>query len=498
MTEEKKKTSSTLTRGIIPIQTRTVAFYDPVSGEILDERDDTPVKVSVHAGIVEVLKNTRARVLYILPDENGHVPGRSWYKECIQIGCKIDKYLAKVHSAIISRGAKTVDIFPVAQFFDTATSVQACKEAWHMLSSLLRGQFGEHAVVMGTAAATGQNLLRLSLPHGEKYELLPAEIQSVLFKNFGQGRIETFYRPSVTVSDLYEVDGTWMYAACCRDVPTGPCVRDFGGEMINEGKSPAFYRVMATVPENWQHVGLLPCLDEDAVKRNADIKTCYPNTPDHIFVSWCTNSELRLAAEQGWSYTILERVYWLERSSDPLRLWLERLKRIRERCDFLAEPLRTMIRQAIRSIVLKAIGSFYRHNVTNDGYVPVDDIDDVPEDAMWEMIDESTVYFREELELSTKQQQMLQPHWACWVWGNARTRLAKAALAMPFESIMALRTDGIWTTYDIGQSPNPLWQDTGKPGSWRKKYSLHDVPWPEKYGDMLAVITLAKAGGKNG
>jgi hypothetical protein len=155
-----------------------------------------------------------------------------------------------------------------------------------------------------------------------------------------------------------------------------------------------------------------------------------------------------------------------------------------------------MLRQAIRSIVLKAIGSFYRHIVVNDGYVPLDQSEQIPELAEWEAIDENTIYYREEADLTDRQQQMLQPHWACWIWGNARTRLGRAALALPYESIMALRTDGIWTTYDVGESDNPLWQDTGKPGSWRKKYELHDVDWPEKYGDMLSLITMAKKGGK--
>jgi len=349
---------------------------------------------------------------------------------------------------------------------------------------------------MGTAAATGQNLLRLSLPRGQAYQALPTEIQEILFHNFGQGRIETFYRPAFTVPTIYEVDGTWMYAACSRDVPTGECIHDQIGELVKEGKSPAFYRVMATVPDDWNHVGLLPSYDEEAASRNADIKTCFPNTPGTIFESWCTNSELRLAHESGWSYSILERIYWTERSNDPLRLWLERLKRIRERCDFLEEPQRTMLRQATRSIVLKAIGSFYRHIVVNDGYVPLAESEQIPEMAEWEVIDENTIYYREESDLTDRQQQMLQPHWAAWIWGNARTRLTRAALALPFDSIMALRTDGIWTTYDVSQDENPIWQDTGKPGSWRKKYELHDIHWPEKYGDMLNVIAIAKKSGR--
>jgi hypothetical protein len=86
----------------------------------------------------------------------------------------------------------------------------------------------------------------------------------ILFHNFGQGRIETFYRSSYTAKVLYEVDGTWMYAACSRDVPTRECVHDEGNELLHEGKSPAFYRVVALVPSDWHHVGLLPAYGSPA------------------------------------------------------------------------------------------------------------------------------------------------------------------------------------------------------------------------------------------
>jgi hypothetical protein len=488
---------ATLTRGAIPFQARTVAWYDPILGLVLDERDENPIQISRHASVVEVLKTVRARMLYILPDENGRVPGRSWYAGCTEIGCKVDKYLAKVHAATISRGQKVIDIFPVSQYFDTVPNLEECKKSWHLLGSLLRGAFGEHATLMGTAAATGQNLLRLSLPRGEKYEPLPKEVQEIILHNFGQGRIETFYRSSHVVPVVYEVDGVWMYVACSRDLPAGECIHDQGDTLINEGKSAALYRVIVTVPDDWNHIGLLPAYDEEAASRNADIKTCFPNQPGQIFESWCSHKELRFAHERGWtSYTIQERIYWPHRSSDPLRLWLERLKRLREGCEFLPEPQRSMLREAIRGLALKTIGSFFRHVIVSDGYVPLSQSEQIPEFAEWEMIDENLIYYREESELTDRQQQMLQPHWAALVWGFARKRIAEAALALPFESILALRTDGIWTTSDIGQSDDTIWQETGKPGSWRKKYELHDVQWPEKYGDMLDLIRIAKKSGR--
>jgi hypothetical protein len=63
---------------------------------------------------------------------------------------------------------------------------------------------------------------------------------------------------------------------------------------------------------------------------------------------------------------------------------------------------------------------------------------------------------------------------------------------------VALRTDGIWTTYDVRQDPNPIWRETGKPGSWRVKYDVQDarLRWPRTYAEMLALIGRAKKQGK--
>lgn len=486
---------ATLTRGAIPYKARTCAWYDPITGEILDERDEQVTTIHPHASVIDVLKSVRARMLYILPDATGHYPGRSWYVECTKIGCKVDKFLAKTHSATISRGEKVIDIHPVGQYFDTVPNVLECKKSWQLLASLLRGAFGEHAVLMGTAAATGLHLLRLSLPKGEKYEPLPEDVRGIILHNFGQGRVETFYR-NAPMPGVFEIDGYWFYMACLRDVPTGRCVRDQGQELVNKGYTPGFYRVNATVPLDWSHIGLLSALDEKAVRRRADVKSFYPATPGQTFESWCTASELRYALECKWDVQILERIYWPERSSDPLRLWAERLKRLRERCEFLEEPQREMLRQAIRSIVLKAIGSFHRHEVSQDSYVA--SASDVPDSAeMWD--DEGdVVHYWDAAELSAQQLQTLQCQWSAWIWGQARVRLEKAAMCLPFESLVALRTDGIWTTEDVRGSDNPMWTPTGKPGSWRVKYAVPGRTWPQKYSEMLDIIATAKQQGKVG
>lgn len=488
-------TTPSLTRGAIPYKPRSVAWYDSVTGEIAHESKSDIIRIQPYADIADVLRSVSSRVLYILPDENGHVPGRDWYKGATKIGCTVDRYLAKVHAATVSRGEKSIDIFPVSQYFDSTPNVHECKKTWVLLNGLLRGSFGEHVTLMGTAGATGLHLLRLSLPKGQKYEVLPSDIQETLLHNFGQGRIESFYSGKDIINDCYEVDGTWMYASCLRNLPTGTPTRDTINELDNKGYTPGFYRVVATVPQEWQHIGLLPAFDEQAAKRHADTKSMYPNVPGATFESWATHGEVRLAIEHKWDVQICERILWKERSSDPLRLWAERLIRLRERCEAASEPQHEMLRQAFRSIMLKGIGSFYRHDVYKDGYAPLSEIENVT--GQWELEDDETVHVVETPELSKMQLQTLQPHWPATIWGQARVRLAKAALCLPYESLIALRTDGIWTLRDIRQDDNPMWTYTGKPGQWRVKYEHHTpVEWPRNNKAVVHLLNTVKGTGR--
>jgi len=223
---------------------------------------------------------------------------------------------------------------------------------------------------------------------------LTEDLREKIIHNFGQGRNETFYRDAL-LPQVFEIDGVWMYLSCLRDVPTGPYIHDTVRELYNQGYAPGFYRVQATVPADWAHIGLLPAYDEKAAKRRSDSKTWYPATPGMEFESWCTSIELRFALEHGWQAKIKERIVWTERSSDPFRLWSERLRRLRERCDFLPEPERTMLRQAFRGIVLKAIGSFHRHDFKLDGYAPLDLSAEIPYE-LWEAEDDETIHFWDE------------------------------------------------------------------------------------------------------
>jgi hypothetical protein len=74
------------------------------------------------------------------------------------------------------------------------------------------------------------------------------------------------------------------------------------------------------------------------------------------------------------------------------------------------------------------------------------------------------------------------------VWGKARAKLASVALGLPFNSIVSLRTDAIWSTH------NPEWPDVGKPGTFRLKAIIEGpVSAPRGEADMRAMLSAARS-----
>ena len=499
------KSEPVLKRGYRPFKQRSIAWYNPKDGHILHD-DGSKAIVEPYSPLVTILSHVHSRVLYLLPDEGGSFPGRSWYLETVKSGYTLKKYLSKTKSATITGEGLTVDIYPVDQYFDNPPSLTACRAAHLKLTEMLQVTFrSEYALVMGTASYTGSNLLIMSLPRertdegmkAREYKTLSQDIRDTVIGNSGQGRIETFSPKQEMIDQLYEIDGVFMYAACLRDVPTGPVTHDESNEYA--GYTSGFYRIVATVPETWQHIGLLPFYDKIASRKGRDVRTVYPNVPGTQFETWATHHELRLAYEHNWTIDIKERLLWTERSSDPLRTWGEKLKALRETANDLPEPVRSMLRSAIRAIVLKAIGGFHRHEIKWDGYKPLIDwnegqgIDNIDTFAS----EGDTVHYQQSAQFTGQQLTMLHPEWTMDIWGKSRVKIARAALSLPYKSIIALRTDGIWCT----EKPAPvgIWEETGKPGSWRAKYSVTGpIAWPKNNAEMVTLIQTVKKQGKVG
>src|SRR5581483_8495349 len=110
---------------------------------------------------------------------------------------------------------------------------------------------------------------------------------------------------------------------------------------------PGWYRVTATIPADWAHVGLLPVPGE---RIGSEKPWTWPATPGlELADLWVSEPELRLALDQGWSCVIHERLLFT--GQKVLRTWRERLLHMREDAERLEPEIRPHVRSAIREML---------------------------------------------------------------------------------------------------------------------------------------------------
>jgi hypothetical protein len=478
---------------------RTVSFYDPYSGGFYSETSG--VKQLGHKStLVDALHTVDTPILMLMPDKAGKYPKQDIYSEID--GVTDLKYLSKRSTAKLKYEKKYVNIYPISLWFDVAPKQPLAEviRAYRKLKDLLNENFQPEKVhngkaepiaveLLATPSQTGQNLLKVSLPFEKQYEPVPKEEALIIMENFGQGRFEVFYHGQDTLEKAYNYDGRWFYAACVRGVPTGTMTHDFINEVGmtppsktgTRGYIPGFYHVVMQVPTIWQHIGLLPVREKD--------RTYYPRQPGLNVDSWCTSCELSLALENNWHLVkIHERILWSEQSSDPLHLFTERLKRIRmQQAETLPEPQKSYIKGAIRNILLQTLGSFRHVAAEKDFYVST--IEELPEYYRdLEMITYQKYRYTVQESITSYQKDLCQVHWISWLWGFARRKLAVAALQVPFNDIVALRADAIWTKNKAN------FIDTGNVGQFKLEHLIQDTDfsWPLNNADMRRLVITAK------
>lgn len=492
-TEEKKHG---LMRYYSKYQARETAYYDPATGQLFSEKSKVH-KLGEQASLAAVLAACDCSVLYLMPAADGSYPAVEEYYSIP--GLDVTKYLSRRKSATVKFQNKTINVYPIKTWADVSpgTSLKAMITGKRALQKEVEDLFQPQKVTSGreerfpmpllaTPAQMSAELLKFSLPYNQVYEPLPEEEAMTIIINLGQGRIETFYHGNGSLERIYDYDGRWMYAACLRHVPNGKMVHDF--ESVFEKYTPGFYRVNATVPTSWNHIGLLPMRNPSG----SNIKFSYPRTPGQTFASWCTTPELRLAVANGWEIEVKERILWPETSKlpEPLKMLGERLIKLRlEIAEKYPEPARSIIRAGARNMLLHLVGSLHRVDREYDGYTS--DIASVPRNATSSvLIDGEDEIWRYTLpeKLSPLQRVMSQPHWPAYLWGDARARGAKQALLVPFEVLVAFRVDAVWTSKDME------WQDDGKIGTFRREVLQDDtdLQWPRNNADMVKIVQRVK------
>lgn len=496
-----------LTRRYVERRVEKRGYWNPTNGRLYVE--GAGLLTSNHLDLAEAVCATFAyecQVLYLMPslgrwkDSRGRYPGKADW-EASQLDLKT--YLRN-HCATIALGGEfEVDIVPIALWFPSVTEEHYMSDvikAMALVKDLLTKHFQPIEVhkekreeyrieLQSTPARSGIDLLRMKLPYGVKYEDLPPDVEHIVMTQFGQARTELFDHGRELVEDLYNYDGLWMYASCCRHMPVGRCVHDTEG--IYQDYVTGLYRVEVAVPVDWKHIGLLPMRDGD--------KTIWPNRPGMVFESWCSNRDFQLAWDLGWHINVIkERILWpdtqargLKIGQDPLRHWMETLVLLRQTiADQYPEPIRSFLRDAFRSLLNHTIGRLHSGARTVDVYTQ--DFSEYPGDDAHlaeEYADGSFRYEKKE-DLNSYQRENFKPHWALEVWNQAKHKVTRAALEVPFDQLVSIRTDGLWTTTPC------MYDNTNKPGCFREKELVCKGPfsWPKNDLQFVQMIQKARHG----
>ena len=405
-------------------------------------------------------------------------------------GWTLDNFKFEAVQGKYYRAGFKVYLYGTGKYFGEERDIEAIRTAYYTLQSQLDDAFHYPNYMLATTpASTGRELLRVSLPEGVQYPRLPNDILDAIYLNCCyQSRIEHF-PPKRPILDggVNIIDAAWQYASCLYHLPTGPCMHDKvntlatypGGDIC-----PGFYRVTATVPAGWRHIGLLK---EWKDRYRSDEDARYPNTPGYTFKCWTTADEIVLAMAHGWQITIHERYYWPEELADPFTNWLRKFVTLREKAS-QGKTKNTLLKAAIRNIVLHTVGSFKQCYTWQD-YIDISDEEYRRLEETSRIVERfprrkpGVMSCKVEIPLPKDRQKFVRPEWAATAWGRARAKLAEFALRLPFEEIVSLRTDSVWcANVPAWVQKKGVWDRPGEfvvkdyiPGAWS---------WPADSGKM--------------
>jgi hypothetical protein len=473
---------------------RPIFWYNPFTGSVIlpdGKHNGLPPNTPLTSVLNMVEGYSRRKKSAILFLTSGQLkenrPGDEWFD--VSDGWERIKFFKGTLYAEYTKMRFEVKLYGSGGYFGENMDIDAIREAWLQLDGRLSKSFNAegYKLLGSTPAQSGRELLLVSLPKGQSYQVLPDELLDLIIHNFGQARIETFPPNKNIIPDgVHVLDGTWMYAGCISHLPVGPVHQDNVDEFIGvtrkDGtlapKCPGLYNITVTVPDDWNHIGLIKAYETDG-----DGNAIYPNTPGTTFTNWTTADELAVAVGNGWEVHINERIYWpdTDNITDPLAHLRHKLVGLREEvANELNQGYSIVLdlqKSAIRAILLHLIGSFYRTGTIERHFTPYEELP-LEVEPYGDVESTATgIYWHEWVPFtSTVRQSMVHPEWSVTAWGRAKARIARLALRLPYEDIVSIRTDSIWS------ASRPDWLDseyTGKPGSFKEKERIEGpFTWP--------------------
>ncbi|MFD9047840.1 Mucin-19 [Streptomyces zaomyceticus] len=398
------------------------------------------------------------------------------------------------------RGDQHTEIRSVGEWFDPegadpATVRAAFVELW----KALRAAKFDDVVIMGSPSQTGRDLWSRTIPSkagakwADGFPVMSQEIRGLLHATAGQGRTELIAPPRVPerVPGWYEVDRTFAYAkhtwASGVGVPQRITAARFAAmsekEQTNALFAPSHWQVRVTIPKDWNHVGLLPA------PAPGDRAWHYPYEGGRTFTTWAGGAEINLALRNPlmpWRIEILDGLLW--ESGDPLKSWSTKLREawqsLRAAADVHGDEQQReacrLASRAVRSILLYGIGTFAQRPRITTGSLELGaggQTPELPDGARLTGITDTHVTW--ERNQGFARDQYAHPEWAAGVWSAARAALLSVstsskdpatgkplkagALHLPAGSVLAFRTDAIYTSAPVA------WPYGGEPGDYLLK-----------------------------
>ncbi|ALV30697.1 hypothetical protein [Streptomyces sp. CdTB01] len=388
-------------------------------------------------------------------------------------------------------GEQHVEIRSVGEWFDVDVDDPATiRDAFVLLWQALRRHWSD-AVLMGSPSQTGRDLWTRTIPtrgqHAEGFPVLSEELRGLLHATAGQGRNELLTPPRVPeqLPQLVEYDRTFAYAKHTWKSPVGTPRRITAAafaawsekEQMRALYGCGHWQVKVTVPDTWNHVGLLPA------PAPGDRAWHYPAQPGTTFTTWAGGPEVHTALTnpiQPWKIEILDGILWED--GKPLDDWAKKLKEtwtnLSAQAHFqgAAQQARAahLASRAVRSILLYGIGSFAQRPRMVTGTTPRSLERDVPPDAEIIGFDNELITWQKPTGFARDPN--AHPEWAAAIWSAARAALLTqrhrdddtyaGALHTPPGTVVAFRTDALYLT----QPHN--WPHHHQPGDYLLKGHL--------------------------
>ncbi|MFJ6523448.1 hypothetical protein ACIQJ4_34960 [Streptomyces filamentosus] len=384
-----------------------------------------------------------------------------------------------------------VEIRSVGEWFDPeGADPTTIRDAFVLLWKTLRAHWND-AVLMGSPSQTGRDLWTRTIPvrgqHADGYPVLSEELRGLLHATAGQGRTELLTPPAVPdqLPALVEYDRTFAYAKHTWKSPVGTprriTARTFVSwsekEQVKALYGCGHWHVRVTVPDTWNHVGLLPA------PAPGDRAWHYPATPGTTFTTWAGGPEIHTALTNPltpWRIEILDGLLFDD--GKPLDDWARKLKEawatLAAQADLHGDPAQRqaarLASRAVRSLLLYGIGSFAQRPRMVTGTTPRTAERDVPADA--EIIGFTGETITWQRPTGFTRDPNAHPEWAAAIWSGARAALLTqrhrddntyaGALHTPPGAVVAFRTDAVYLT-----APQP-WPYHGQPGDYLNKGHL--------------------------